>query len=207
MSDESPGVNRARWAPADGPDPGYQDVLTELAGRIDRTRPIGPLALRMRSRRPYVLTAVAVAALLSGAGAALVVTDSPHAVPAHNAAAPGPAPASSSAPSPADIGTAIPGLLHGQFIVRASGGYQTVDVQTGLVTAVTGTSITLRSSDGFTGSYTVVAGATIVDSGHAGIGSVKVGDQASLQATVTGSIARAARIDDLTLLRQHGASA
>jgi hypothetical protein len=80
-------------------------------------------------------------------------------------------------------------------------------VQTGQVTAVTGTSITLRSSDGFTGSYRVAAGTTIVDSGHAGIGSVKVGDQASVQATVTGGTARAARIDDLTLLRQRGASA
>ena len=203
MSDESPDGNRARWASADGPDLGYQEVLTALAGRIDRTRPIGPLALRVRSWRPYVLIAVAVAALLGGAGAALVVTDSPRAVPAQNAAAPGPA---ASAPS-ADIGKAIPGVLHGQFIVRAPGGDQTEDVQIGQVTTVTGTSITLRSSDGFTASYTIAAGATIVDSGQDAMGSVKVGDQASLQATVTGSSVRATRIDDLTLLRQRGASA
>jgi hypothetical protein len=203
MSDESPDGNRPRRTQAADPD---QDVLTALAGRIDRTRPIGPLGLRMRSRRPYALTAVAVAALLGGAGAALVVTSSPNPVPASNAVAPGPAPSSSSSPSPADIGNAIPGLLHGQFVVRKPGGYQTLDVQSGQVTAVSGISITLRSTDGFTRSY-VVAGTTIVEAGHGGIESVRVGDQVSVEATIGGSAATAARIDDLTLLRQRGASA
>lgn len=207
MADQSPGEGRDRPASADGLDPGYQHVLAALAARIDRTRPIGPLFFRMRSRRPYILIAVAVAALLGGAGAALVVADSPRPVPADNAAAPGPAPSSPSVPWPADMGNSIPGMLQGQFVVRGPGGYQTVDVQSGEVTAVTGTSITLRSADGFVRSYAVVAGATLVDAGHAAISSVKVGDQASVTATVAGSTATAARIDDLTLERQRGASA
>jgi hypothetical protein len=203
MSDEPPDDNPAWRLPARGPDPVDQDVLSALAGRIDPTRPIGPLILRLRSRRPYVLAAVAVAALLGGAGAALVVTDSPPPVPAHNAAAPGPAPAS----SPANIGSALPGVLHGQFVMRKAGGFQTVEVQTGQVTAVSSTSITIRSTDGFTHSYTVVTGTTIVDAGHGGISSVKAGDQVSVDATVSGSTDTAAGIDDLTLLRQRGASA
>jgi hypothetical protein len=231
MSDKAPDDDQAWWTPADRPDPVDQDVLTALAGRIDPTRPIGPLGLRARSWRPNLLVAVAVAALLGGAGAALVVTDSGRPVPAHNAAAAGPAPAASAVPtSPSSGGSsqgpvapgisgAVPGVLHGQFVSRKpGGGYQVVDVQIGQVTAVSSTSITLRSEDGFTRSYVVAAG-TVVDAGRAGIGSVKVGDQAAVDATVTASPAAgpagsaagpgaptASRIDDLTLLRQRGSA-
>jgi hypothetical protein len=230
MSDEAPDDGRVWRAPADRPDPVDQDVLTSLAGRIDPTRPIGPLGLRARSRRPYILVAVAVAALLGGAGAALVVTDTGKPVPAHNAAAAGPAPTLPAAPSspssgglgpdPAGLGFggALPGVLHGQFVERKSGGgYQVVDVQLGQVIAVSSASITLRSEDGFTRSY-VVAAATVVDAGRGGISSVKVGDQVAVEATVSGSgaggsvvspgagTATATRIDDLTVLRQHGSA-
>jgi hypothetical protein len=207
MSDESAGDSRGWSASGRGSDLVDQDVLTALAGRIDRTRPIGPLGLRLRSRRPYVLATVAVAALLGGAGAALVITGSPRPVPASNAAAPGPAPSSSSGSSPANIGSALPGMVHGQFIQRAAGGYQTVDVQSGQVTAVSSSSITLRSTDGFTRSYTVVVGTTMVDAGRDGISSVRVGDQASVEATVSGNQAMATRIDDQTVLRERGANA
>ncbi len=207
MSDESADDSRAWRMSAPGPHTVDQDVLTALAGRIDRTRPIGPLGMRLRSRRPYVLAGVAVAALLGGAGAALVVFDSPRAVPASNASAPGPAAPSSPGSSPAAIGGALPGLLHGQFIVRGLGGVQTVDVQSGQVTAVSSTSVTLRSTDGFTHAYVVISGSTIVDAGRGGIGSVRVGDQASVEATVSGSTATATRIDDQTVLRQRGANA
>jgi hypothetical protein len=230
MSDEPPDDDPGWWTSADQPDPADQDVLTALAGRIDPTRPIGPLSLRARSRRPYILVAVAVAALLGGAGAALVVTDSGTPVPAHNAAAAGPAPTPSAAPpsplsggagqSPAvpGISGAAPGVLHGQFVTRKpGGGYQIVDVQVGQVTAVSSRLITLRSEDGFTRSY-VIAPATIVDAGRDGIGSVRIGDQAAVDATVSASTAgpggsssgagnpTASRIDDLTVLRQHGSA-
>ena len=206
MSDESSGGSRGWPASGRQPDLVDQDVLTALAGRIDRTRPIGPLGLRLRSHRPYVLATVAVAALLGGAGAALAITDSPNPVPANNAAAPGPASSSSPGSSPASIGNALPGMLHGQFTERGTGGYQTVDVQSGQVTAVSGNSITLRSTDGFARSYTVVAGATMVDAGRGGIGSIRVGDQASVEATVSGNQAMATRIDDQTVLRERGAN-
>jgi hypothetical protein len=199
MSDESSSDSRGWRASRYGPQPADQDVLTALAGRIDRTRPIGPLGLRLRSRRPFVLATVAVTALLGGAGAA-IVTDSPKPVPANNAAAPGPA------PSPANIGSALPGVLHGQFIERVAGGYQTVDVQSGQVTAVSSSSITLRSTDGFTRSYTVVVGTTMVDAGRGAISVVRIGDQASVEATVSGNKAVATRIDDQTVLRERGAN-
>ena len=93
--------------------------------------------------------------------------------------------------------------MHGQFVVgKSGGGYETIDVQSGQVTAVSTTSITLKSADGFTKSY-VVASSTLVDAQRDGIGSVKIGNQASVQATVSGSAATAVSIEDLTLLQQE----
>ena len=209
MSDESSDHEQTWWMPADQPDPADRGEPAAQAGWMRLTRPIGPLGLRSRTRRPYILAGVAVAALLGGAGAALASTDS--GTPAAQSSV-----AATPAPSPGQPGTAGPGArhfgggfrfgmfgaLHGQFVMaKPGGGYQTVDVQNGQVTAVSSTSITLKSSDGFTHSYTI-SGSTIVDAQRDGIGSVKVGNQASVMATVSGSTATAASIMDLTLL-QH----
>jgi hypothetical protein len=94
------------------------------------------------------------------------------------------------------------GALHGQFVMaKPGGGYQTVDIQSGQVTAVSATSITLRSSDGYSHTYAITS-STLVDAQRDGIDSVKVGNQASLIATVSGSTATAVRIQDRTLLQQ-----
>jgi hypothetical protein len=212
MSDDSPD-DRAWRTSAGGPGPDDQDVLTALAGRIDPVHPIGPLGLRARTRRPYVLVTVAVAALLGGAGAALVVTGSGQPVPARNAAAAGSASPAPSPPGAGDPGSGAarghasgPAILHGQYVERTPrGGYQTIDVQTGMVTAVSRASVTVRSSDGFIRSY-LVARSTVVTAGPGGIASVKVGDQASVQATMTGSSETAASITDLTVLQHHGSA-
>jgi hypothetical protein len=98
------------------------------------------------------------------------------------------------------------GLVHGQVVLtKPGGGYQTVDLQRGKVTAVSTTSITVRSADGYTATY-VVASSTIVDAQLAGISSVKTGNQVSIQATVSGSKATASRVTDLTLLLKNGGS-
>jgi hypothetical protein len=211
MSDESSDNEQTWWMPADQPDPADRDELTDQAGWMRSTRPIGPLGLRSRSRRPYILAGVAVAALLGGAGAALASTDSgtPAASPSM-AATPAPSPGQPGAVGPGarhfgggfGFGGGLFGALHGQFVVaKPGGGYQTVDMQNGQVTAVSAASITLKSSDGFTHSY-AVSSSTIVDAERDGIGSVKVGNQASVLATVSGSTATAARIEDMTLLQQ-----
>ena len=212
MPDESPDNDQAWWMPADRPDPAEPEDMIEM-GRAGSTRPIGPMSLRSRSRRPYILAGVAVAALLGGAGAALAATNSPTPSSSPSAAAATPAPT----PAPPGPGyhrfggrfglgfAGLFGALHGQLVVaKPGGGYQTVDVQTGQVTAVSTTSITLKSADGFTKSYTVTS-STFVDAQRDGIGSVKVGNQATMLATVSGSSATATSITDLTLLQQnHG---
>jgi hypothetical protein len=214
MSDESSDNDQAWWMPPDRPDPAEPEDVIQL-GRMHSTRPIGPISLRSVSRRPYILAGVAVAALLGGAGAALAATNSSGTPATQSAVVTTPDPS----PSPGQLGAAGPryrhfgvksglgggllgGVLHGQFVVaKPGGGDQTVDVQNGQVTAVSSTSITLKSSDGFTKSY-VVASSTMVDAQRDGIGSVKVGNQASVMATVSGSTATAAGITDRTLVQQ-----
>jgi hypothetical protein len=101
------------------------------------------------------------------------------------------------------LGGGMFGVLHGQLVVaKPGGGDQTVDVQNGQVTKLSNTSITLKSSDGFTMSY-VITSSTLVDAQRDGIGSVKVGNQASVLATVSGSTATATSIMDRTLVQQN----
>ena len=93
------------------------------------------------------------------------------------------------------------GVLHGQLVVvKPGGGYKTVDFQRGKVTAVSDNSITLMSADGFSKTYAVLS-STIIDAQRGGISSVKVGNQATVLATVSGGTATATRIADATLLQ------
>ncbi len=187
-----------------------------------------------RPRRPggqrqlMSIAAVAVVALLGGAGVAYAVGggSSPHAAaaPAASPSAKAPVPsrpkcANSQGHCPSfgfrpfgrvpfgifggAIGAGLPGgLVHGRIVViHPGGGYETVEIQSGKVTAVSSSSITLKSADGYSASY-AIAGSTIVDAQRDGIGSVKVGNEISLEATVSGSKATASSITDLSLLGQ-----
>ena len=183
------------------------------------------------SRRAAVLAGVVGAGLLAGAGVAFAATGSPahpSTPQAFTATTPSPSPSPSGPFAkmppgmhhfPFRFGHGGPGgfafggpfafagpfgAIHGQFVLpKSGGGYQTVDFQNGKVTAVSSTSITLRSADGYTHSY-VVTGSTIVDAQRGGISSIKTGNQATVEATVSGSTATAASIQDLTLLQQNG---
>ncbi|HEY7361501.1 MAG TPA: hypothetical protein VH642_11865 [Streptosporangiaceae bacterium] len=173
------------------------------------------LGNRRLTGRPLILAGVAVAALLAGAGVAMAATSGS---PASGAAAASPAGGTVATPSPS-ARPAFPhqgrpggfafggpfGAVHGQFVVpRPGGGYQTVDTQRGPVTAVSATSITVKSADGFTKTYQVV-GSTNVDAKRDGIGSVKTGHQVAVTATVSGGTATAVSVLDFNLLpAMHG---
>jgi hypothetical protein len=200
--------------------PWASDALRQVRsiGVFSSFASLGP---RLRSRRPVVIAGIAVVGLLGGAGAALETTESgvPAVQPSAVAARPAPAPVPTLRPgrlSPpfgrhfAGGGLGGPaglvGALHGQIVVaKPGGGYQTIDIQNGQVTAVSTTSITLRSADGYSRAY-AITNSTIVDAQRDGISSIKVGNQVSLSATVTGSTATAIRIRDVTLLQQDRAA-
>jgi hypothetical protein len=98
------------------------------------------------------------------------------------------------------------GAIHGEFVTPdGSGGYRTVDVQTGEATEVSSDSITVKSADGFSKTYSVDQN-TVVNSGRDGIGTVKKGDTVRVDAVVSGGKAAARSIMDVTTLgqiRQH----
>jgi hypothetical protein len=236
MSYEPPNFDPSDDGPVTGPyqPPGQQDDVVEL--RLGRAS---------GARRLAIGTAVAVVALLGGAGVAYAASGS-GATPAAAGASPSPS-ASAKAPAPppsahcrmsvhgsAKTSTKCPpfgrfpfrpfgfgpggpggiggigfplgagGAVHGQFVVpKTGGGYQTVDVQRGKVTAVSSTSLTVKSADGFSATY-AVSSSTIVDAQRDEIGSVKDGNQVYVTATVSGSAATATSVSDLSLLKSKG---
>jgi hypothetical protein len=179
-----------------------------------------------QGRRPHLagLLVVAVLALAAGGGIAYVAT--------HSQTSAGPAAAQGAAQSPTPTPPAstpsirghgpggfgrfggfggfglggLGGVVHGQVTERtSSGGYQTVDVQTGTVTAVSSSSITVKSADGYSATYVVIS-STEVNAQAAGISTVKVGDTVDLTATVSGRTATAASIIDVTSIRSSRGS-
>ena len=185
---------------------------------------------RRRLTHPAALAGVAIVALAGGAGAGYAATHSFGTKAADTATAVAPA----ATPTPSASAPAGPGwrgrgggggrfsgrgfggffggfgtkggIVHGQVVVpKSGGGYQTLDVQRGQVTAVSSTSITVKSADGYTAGY-AVTGSTTVDAKPAGIGSVRTGDTVLVTATVSGSTATAANIVDPTAIRAGRAS-
>lgn len=177
-----------------------------------------------RGPRLAGLLAVAVIALAGGGGIAYVATHSGNSVStaASRGSAQSPAPSQApSAPSgrkhgPGGFGPfggmgglgpgGLAGVLHGEATVpRPGGGYQTIQVQRGTVSAVSNSSVTVKSADGYSATY-VVSGSTEVNAQAAGIGTVKVGDSVVVMATLSGKTATAASIIDLTSIRSSRGS-
>jgi hypothetical protein len=184
---------------------------------------------RVRPGRPMIAAAVAVTALLSGAGVALAASSSssaPRTAAQVRAAVAAPSPSSWPSRCPvrppwlglarprrifAIRGPSVPlgfgafgfapfGAIHGQFVAaKPGGGYQTIDIQRGTVTAVSTRSLTVKSRDGYTRTYQVTS-STKVDAQRADIGSVKAGQTVSVLATVRGSSATATQIVDFAAL-------
>jgi hypothetical protein len=138
------------------------------------------------------LVAVAVAAVIAALGGAAIyaaTNDLSRAFGTHHqpfgpgSAAGGPAAAGGqrvgmAAPAPADTGTLS---VHGEFVVPdGGGGYTTVTTQTGTVTAISPTSISVRSVDGFSQTYVIPSTA-----GNAGA-PFSVNDQVVVRATRNG---------------------
>jgi hypothetical protein len=227
MSQEPPHQDPSEDRPMTSPwaarrPPGQQDDVVEFGGLGRSDRP----------RRLAIGAAVAVVAMLGGAGVAYAASGSGSAPSSTAAAGSSPSP-SASAPTqrpftcpksvkhcppfgrmpfrhfgfpgggPGGFPFGIGGALHGSFVTgKSGGGYQTVDVQRGKVTAVSSSSLTVKSADGFSATY-AIGGSTIIDAQRDGIGSVKSGNQVYVTATVSGSKTTATNVSDLTLLG-HG---
>lgn len=173
---------------------------------------------RRQFSHPILLTGTAILAVAAGAGIALAATSAP------SSSAPSSLSASTSSPAsqvpPAGCvrvttprrsgvlcrrhgfgGFGLGAPLHGTLVLpKQGGGTVTAEIQNGQVASVSQSSITLKSTDGFTKTYTVTA-STIVDARRDGIGSVKAGDQVWVAATVSGGTVTAVRVLDISQLR------
>jgi hypothetical protein len=90
------------------------------------------------------------------------------------------------------------GAIHGSFVTaKQGGGYQTIDTQRGTVTAVSSTSISVKSEDGFTATYVVTAD-TLVNAQREGIASIKVGDEVGVVGLENAGSSTAVQIMDRT---------
>jgi hypothetical protein len=91
-------------------------------------------------------------------------------------------------------------VVHGTVTVHSGSGYKTVDVQSGQVTNVDSSSITVKSSDGYTHTYAVIS-STIVNSQAGGISSVAQNDQVYVMATPQNGTDTAANIIDTSKIQ------
>jgi hypothetical protein len=176
------------------------------------------IEVSQRSRRrirPLALAGIAVVAVGAGAGIAYAATNHSPASATTSAysTTTSPSPAASAAPGRhwrgrgfrirlggVGLGMRFGSIEHGQVTVRKNGADETIDIQHGTVSAVSSTSITVKSTDGFTDTY-AVSSDTIVDAESAGIGSVKTGDNVYVSATTSGSTLTAIGVIDTTAVK------
>ncbi len=95
---------------------------------------------------------------------------------------------------------ALSSALHGQFVVAGTSGSTTTEqIQTGTVTAVSATSLSVKSTDGFTGTYVV---------GSVDVSAAAVGTSVTVLATVSGSTLNlvSARTSSTTAANAGGAN-
>ncbi len=103
---------------------------------------------------------------------------------------------------------ALGGALHGEFVTKAATGtgYRTLDLQRGTASAVSATSITVRSADGFTQTY-VVSSTTRSMTAASGVAGIKNGANVVVVAEKSSSALKALQVLDLSVfgkLRGHG---
>ncbi|WP_350276251.1 hypothetical protein [Kribbella sp. HUAS MG21] len=96
-------------------------------------------------------------------------------------------------------GFGLGGALHGEYVVpKDGGGYQTVAMQRGEVTAVSKESITVKSEDGYSRTYTLTED-TLVNAARDGIDDVKTGNTVTVTAVVADGKATASSVNDGTV--------
>ena len=144
-----------------------------------------------------VIAAVGIAGAIAVAGGGVIYAAS-HS--SENNGGPGNSPFGAGPGMNMNSGMGLSGTaLHGEFVIADdNGGYRTELTQTGTVTAVSDTSVTTKSSDDFTQTY------TITDSSN--VAAVKVGDTVSIQGTETNGTVTAVTITPATGSGAKGAT-
>ena len=150
-----------------------------------------------RRTRTALITGAAVVALVASGGVAYAVSSAPTPTPTSSSAP------NSSAPNSGQAKTKHARQLlgrvdHGEVTLRGKD-HRVVDVQRGQVQSVSSTSITVKSDDGFTATYTVNGDSKVRKAGKAAaIGDVHTGDNVGIVATKANGADTVTRIADRT---------
>jgi hypothetical protein len=137
-----------------------------------------------------VAVAVAIAVGIAGAGTVAVYAASGSASSTSSQQGPGGGMGGDGG-GPGGAGGAMSQALHGEYVVSdGNGGYATEIMQNGEVTAVSDSSITAKSDDGYTKTYTIDSD-TAVGNGSTDLSSIATGDDVMIVATVSGDTATA----------------
>jgi hypothetical protein len=135
----------------------------------------------MVKRTKTVIAGGALALALAGTGAGIAL--------AQTTTTPAPAAPSTSAGTGAHAGKHHAGLKkveHGELTVHTKTGDKVVDVQRGTVTAAAATSVTVKSTDGVSTTYTLGSTTKVhKDKKAATVGDIAVNDRVRLEATKT----------------------
>lgn len=140
-----------------------------------------PMAVLQRTGLRNIALAGGIVLALSGAGAAVVWAEAGQSAPSQTSPSPSP-------PAPAPTDKKVPGegrgqaknrgmALHSETVVKkADGGFETRLAQQGAVEAVSASSITVKSEDGFSQAYAITADTRITRLA-ATAADLKAGDQ------------------------------
>ena len=144
-----------------------------------------------RTTRTALITGAAVAALVASGGVAYAVSSAPTTTSTTST--------SSSAPAKTKHHRQLLGrVAHGE-VTLAGKDHRVVDLQRGQVQSVSSTSVTVKSDDGFTASYTVTGSTKIRKDGKASaIGDVHTGDKVVIVATKANGTDTVNRLADRT---------
>lgn len=154
---------------------------------------------KRRVPRPLLIAATTALVVATGAGVAGATA---FAAPP----SPTPTPTATSSETPSDAPARKGhrrGPLRGEFVVPArDGGYMTVAIQYGEVTAVSQDSVTVKSDDGHSREYKVTPD-TRINRGDTGIDAIKTGQQVRVAAKVEGDTATAKSVRDVSKRGKH----
>jgi hypothetical protein len=181
--------------------PSTVDRATEDRVRVDTAgtwgAPSGPTdwGTQQRPRHKWsprkVALAVAIAVGIAGAGTVAVYAASGSASSTSSQQGPGGGMGGDGTGGGPGGGGVMSQALHGEYVVSdGNGGYATEIMQNGEVTAVSDSSITAKSDDGYTRTYTIDSD-TVVGNGSADLSSIATGDDVMIVATVSGDTATA----------------
>jgi hypothetical protein len=147
-------------------------------------------------RTKTLLASGAAVVTVAGIGAGVATADTGSPTPSATPSASSSASSSAKATTKAKSHRLLSRLEHGQLTLNSSR-VHTLDLQRGTVQAVSPTSLTVKSADGFTAVYTVKSTTKVRKNKAAStIGAVDVGDHVLVEATGTGAPETAFRVTD-----------